>query len=81
MCWFVSLNVSYLTRLLIPFRRQNVRHFFFTECDLSWHPKCAVELSKFPCIIHVKPDHDDDDADVYIDFVTVSSSSLHSNLL
>lgn len=39
-------------------------------CDLSWHPQCAVELSKFPCKIHPIQDEEDEDDDTYIHFVS-----------
>lgn len=41
------------------------------KCDLSWHPKCAADLSKIPCVIHKKADGpEEDDDDDYIAFVT-----------
>jgi len=40
---------------------------------LACHRQCVVELVKFPCKIHQRNDHDEEEDETYIKFVTVST--------
>ena len=47
--------------------------YFHAGCDLSWHCKCPVELSRFPCkVLKNLSQEDEEDDDAYIHFSTVS---------
>lgn len=56
--------------------------YFHTGCDLSWHCKCPVELSRFPCKVLKNPSLEDeeDEDDAYIHFSPVSKLSLEERI-